>query len=58
VVDPDELAADLACAGFTDVRVVEAIEETQHAHGLPLVVLGCLMCKGERPRCWSARSAR
>jgi hypothetical protein len=32
-VDPDELAADLAHAGLTDVRVVKAIEETQHAHG-------------------------
>ena len=32
-VKPDELAADLAPAGFSSVRLVEAIEETQHAHG-------------------------
>jgi hypothetical protein len=58
-VDPDELAADLAYAGFTDVRIVEAIEETQHDHGSPLVVLGCLVGKGGEPTpCWSARSAR
>jgi hypothetical protein len=32
-VNPDELAADLAHAGCSSVRVVEAIEETQHADG-------------------------
>jgi hypothetical protein len=47
-VDLDELAADLARAGFSSVRVVEAIEETQHAHGWPLVLLGCLVRRGER----------
>jgi hypothetical protein len=48
-VNPDELAADLTHAGFSSVRVVEAIEETQHAHGWPLGVLGCLLCKGGEP---------
>jgi hypothetical protein len=47
-VDLEELAADVAHAGFSSLRVVEAIEETQHAHGWPLVVLGCLVRKGER----------
>jgi hypothetical protein len=45
-VDPDQLAEDLAHAGFTDVRVVEAIEDTDHDHGAPLVVLTCPVCKG------------
>ena len=32
-VDLEELAADVAHAGFSSLRVVEAIEETQHADG-------------------------
>lgn len=45
-VDPDQLAEDLAHAGFTDVRIRESIEDTEHTHGSPLVVLTCLVCKG------------
>ena len=48
-MDLEELAADVAHAGFSSLRVVEAIEETQHADGWPLLVLGCLVGKGERP---------
>ena len=44
-VDLDQLPEDLAHAGFTDIRIRESIEETEHAHGSPLVVLACLVCK-------------